>query len=119
MITKEQALQIALDHLTNGLRHRLEVSPGWPPEAPLGWHARSQDDQHLLLDIPKALRNPDADRRKAPEAPVTVPAEEREEPPCRVWRVYVPGGRLAVGSSRYIVIDQETGEVLADGRYGE
>ena len=114
VITKEQALQIALDHLTDGLRHRLSVSAGWP-------HTQHdlQQDQQLLQDIPEALRNPDADRRDAPASPPTAPAVEPEEPPSPVWRVYVPGERLSLGASRFIIIDQETGEVLADRRYGE
>lgn len=114
MVTKEQALQIALDHLTDGLRHRLSVSAGWP-------HGQQdlQQGQHMLQDIPEALRNPNAPERKAAESPSTAPAVEPEEPPPPVWRVYVPGERLALGASRFIIIDQETGEVLADRRYGE
>lgn len=119
VVTREQALQIALDHLTDGLCHRLSVSAGWPTEAPYGYQHHQRQDQHALQDLPAALRNPDADRGETPEPPTTAPAAAPEEPPRPVWRVRVPSERLAVGASRFIVIDQETGEVIADGRYGE
>jgi len=106
VVTKEQAVQIALDHLTDGLRHRLRVSAGWPGE---------RQDQRLLQDIPAALRNRDAPRWEARQpAPAVLEAPRR-----RVWRVLVPGDGRHVGSDHYLIIDQETGKVIRDMEWGE
>lgn len=36
-----------------------------------------------------------------------------------VRKVYVPSDDLMVGASRCIVIDRETGDILADSKFGE
>lgn len=46
------------------------------------------------------------------------PVSCESERPERVWHVFVPG-EPHVGSSRCLVISQESGEVIADGSAGE
>lgn len=44
---------------------------------------------------------------------------ELSREPEGVWHIRVPSDEMHVGASRYLVIDQETGEVVADGWSGE
>lgn len=90
MISKKEALEAALDYLTGSLRRRLEVTQGWP--------------EGMLVP---------------PRLPGSSLSREPSERPERVWGVRVPSDEPHVGSSHYLVIDQETGEVIADGRAGE
>ncbi len=90
MITREQAIQAAIDYLTRGLRRRLQAAEGWP--------------EGML--VPPRFVGGSLSR-------------ESEEGAERVWQVLVPSDEPHVGSSRYLVIDQETGKVIADGWAGE
>lgn len=90
MISKEQAVEKALNYLTRGLRRRLEAKDGWPEGMP----------------VPPRVFG----------ASLSRDHKDRSE---RVWHVCVPSDEPHVGSSRYLVIDQETGEIIADGRAGE
>lgn len=87
MITREQAIQAAINYLIRRLHQRLEAREGWPTGMPV-----------------------------PPRLPRDSLCSESE----RVWRVCVPSDEPQhVGASRYLVIDQESGEVVADGWCGE
>lgn len=79
VIGRDRAFEIAIEHLTRGLRARLVVKRGWPLGAivPAGGDSRA------------------------------------------VWRIAVPDDEMRVGATRFIIIDAETGEVIADQRVGE
>lgn len=79
VISREQALQRAVEHVTEQLRASPEttVREGWP------------------------------------EAVYGGPTKET------VWAVSIPSSTAQVGGSRYIVINQRSGRVLADAFAGE
>lgn len=112
MITREQAIEQALDYLTGGLRQRLQAFEGWPGDA----------ERHEFagvprpLEIPEYLRNPDAPKRA--EADATNDGRVIEMSP-RVWRVHVPGDGRRVGADHFIIIDAETGQVIRSMDWGE
>lgn len=111
VVTKEQALQIALDHLTDGLRHRLEAFEGWPGEA--------DQQRPLLRHLPVALRNPDAPNMFERRAADDESHHAVETSPSRVWRVLVRSYGGHVGSDHYVIVDADTGRVLRDMDWGE
>jgi hypothetical protein len=111
VVTKERALEIALDHLTDGLRRRLEAFEGWPGGV---------DQQIALLrHLPAALRNP-----AAPDVGELRASDDELQPateasPSRVWRVLVRSNGGHVGSDHYVIVDADTGRVLRDMNWGE
>jgi hypothetical protein len=112
MITREEAIERALDYLTGDLRQQLRAFEGWPGEAERHEFAGVP----RALQIPESLRNPDAPKRPEPDAA----DDGREmETPRRVWRVHVPGDGRHLGSDHFVIVDAETGRVFTEMRWGE
>lgn len=101
MITREQAIDAAIDDLTSGLRRRLEATEGWPGEA-----KRCAPGEQLP---PSRFRAISAD---APDL-VEIRASQDE------WSVRVPDDEGHVGSSLYVIVDAETGRVFTRMPRGE
>ncbi len=60
MITREEAIERALDYLTGGLRQQLKAFEGWPGEA----------ERHEFAGVPRPLQIPDSLRNpNAPKQP--------------------------------------------------
>ena len=97
MITREQAIDAAIDYLTGGLRRRLEAFEGWPGGV----------DQHRPV-IRRPVAAPDHEPHPAVEAS-TRP----------VWRVLVRGDVGHVGSDHYVIVDADTGTVFRELDWGE
>src|SRR6185312_11231488 len=98
MITREEAIERALDYLTGGLRQRVKAFEGWPGEA----------EQHDSAGVPRPLRfpdylrNPDAPKQTEPDAPCDEPTIGMRQ---RVWRVHVPGDGRHVGADHFIIVE--------------
>jgi hypothetical protein len=110
MITREEAVEWALDYLTGGLRQRLRAFEGWPGEAERHEFARVPRP----LQIPDSLRNPNAPKQAEPDAP-----DDLIGMPQRVWRVHVPGDGRYVGADHFVIVDAETGRVFREMDWGE
>ena len=113
MITREEAIERALNYLTGDLRQRLRAFEGWPGEAERYEFAGVPRPQQ----IPDSLRNAAAPKR--PEADEGEAHCEVEGIPQRVWRVHVPGDGGHVGADHFVIVDAETGRVFTEMRCGE
>jgi hypothetical protein len=133
MVTREQALEIALDWLTRQLRDQMAAVDDFVPDPPPTKRAadladmiipaflkRSQpgetDTAHvehaanaveawMLLTPGQALQR-DMERWKRP-APPGVPGR-------RVWRVRVAQEQLSTNGPSDVLVDVETGEIVPD-----
>ena len=103
MITREQAIEAAVEYLTGGLRRRLKAFEGWPGET----GRNGSGELSNPMEIPDFLPKPDA---RAPEI---------KGMPRQVWHVRVPDNDGHVGADRFIIIDAETGRVFTSMRWGE
>jgi len=115
MITREEAIERALDYLTGGLRQLLRAFEGWPGEP----ERYEVDGVPRPLQIPDALRNPDAPKQAEADTPDDKPSCEVLGMPRRVWRVHVPGDGRHVGADHFVIVDAETGRVFTEMRWGE
>lgn len=92
MLTREAAIERAVEYLGRRFRGRLEVHEGWPGEAEHDDRVEPGDDSSATI----------------------------EGWPKRVWRVLVMDDVARhVGADLYLIIDADTGRVFREMHWGE